>query len=78
MKKAILSNWSVIRALRLIIGVGILYEGIITNDVLFGLAGLLFTGMAIFNRGCCGSQACYSPPKKISAAGKDITYDEIV
>ena len=78
MKKAILTNWTFIRALRLIIGIGILYEGIISNDVLFGLAGLLFTGMAVFNKGCCGSQACYAPAQKTSAAEKDITFDEVV
>ncbi|ASU36408.1 hypothetical protein [Mucilaginibacter xinganensis] len=77
MKKAILSNWSFSRALRMVMGIVILYQAITTGEILIGLAGLLFTAMAVFNAGCCGSE-CYVPLKKEPANSKEVTYDEIV
>jgi hypothetical protein len=78
MKKAILSNWSFPRILRLIIGIVILYQAINAEDILIGLAGLFFTGMAVFNMGCCSSGGCYTYVKKDVATSKDITYEEVV
>ena len=78
MKNAILSNWSFTRILRLMIGMVILYQAINAGDILIGLAGLFFTGMAVFNMGCCGSGGCYTSVKKDAATSKDITYEEVV
>ncbi len=81
MKDAVLNNWSIIRFLRLGIGIAIIVQGIIASDLLFGLAGLLFSGMAVFNAGCCGTSACAPPPVKNSSSvskDKEITYEEVV
>lgn len=79
MKQVIFSNWNFIRLLRLIMGVAILVQGVITKDVLFGIAGLLFTGMAVFNLGCCGGTGnCAAPPQKKDTVSKDIYYEEVV
>lgn len=82
MKDVVFNNWSIIRFLRLGIGLAIIVQAIIASDILFGLAGLLFTGMAVFNAGCCGSSACAPPPpaKNTSSVSKDkeITYEEVV
>ena len=55
MKDIIFKNWNVIRFLRLGIGLAIVVQAIIASDVMIALAGLLFTGMAVFNAGCCGT-----------------------
>ena len=77
MKESLFSNWSIIRFLRLGIGLAIIVQAFIAKDLLFGLAGLLFTGMAVFNAGCCGTSGCSVPVKK-NTAKKDVTYEEVV
>lgn len=78
MKQMIVGNWNFMRVFRLIIGVAILVQSVIAKDMLFGLAGLLFSGMAVFNIGCCGIGGCYANPKINSKTLKEIEYEEVV
>ena len=78
MKQKIFSNWNLMRALRLVIGLAITIQGFIANDKLFIIAGLLFTGMALFNIGCCGAGGCNTPITKNDKPVKDISYEEMV
>lgn len=78
MKDAILTNWTFFRVLRLLIGLGIIIQAFISKDTLFGVAGLIFTSMAVFNMGCCGVGGCATPPKKLDTNSKGITYEEVV
>lgn len=78
MKEVIFTNWTISRFLRLIIGVAILVQAFVSKDTLFGIAGLLFTSMAILNLGCCGTVGCSTPPKKKDENVKDISYEEVV
>ncbi|SDM68174.1 hypothetical protein SAMN05421813_11962 [Daejeonella rubra] len=78
MKDLILNNWNIIRFLRLGIGVAIIVQAIIAADILFGLAGLLFAGMAVFNASCCGGGACATPPPGKKSGSKDVSYEEVV
>ena len=81
MKQSILFNWSFFRFLRLGIGIAILVQAVMAKDALFGIAGLLFTGMAVFNIGCCGMGGCTTAntlTKKTSETIKDIPYEEVV
>lgn len=81
MIQTILSNWNFIRLLRLIFGIATIVQAIMAKEVVFGIAGLLFTGMAIFNIGCCGLGGCNSPnisSKNSNTNTKDIAYEEVV
>lgn len=78
MKHTILSNWSIIRFLRLGMGIAILVQAVIAKDILFAIAGLVFTAMPVFNIGCCGTQGCYVPADKDQDKAKEITYEEVV
>ena len=78
MKQTILSNWTLMRFLRLAIGIAILVQAVIAKDILFAFVGLLFTAMPLFNVGCCGTNGCYTPDKKNVDAKKDIGYEEVV
>jgi len=78
MKQTILSNWTVMRFLRLGIGISILVQAIITKDILFAFAGIIFTAMPVFNVGCCGTGGCYVPPQKNQDKSKEIIYEEVV
>jgi hypothetical protein len=78
MKQAILSNWNIMRFLRLVIGISIIVQAIMAKDLMFGFIGLLFSGMALFNIGSCGSGGCYVPAKATTETKKDIGYEEVV
>jgi hypothetical protein len=78
MKQTILSNWNLFRFLRLAIGVAIMVQAILVKDGMLVMAGLLFSGMAVFNVGCCGTTGCYPPAKKRTESTGDITYEEVV
>ena len=77
MKAIIFSNWNIIRFLRLGIGLVILVQAVMAADILFGLIGLLFTGMAVFNASCCGAGSCAAPPAKNDNGSKEISYEEV-
>lgn len=78
MKKAIFTNWTFIRFLRLGMGIAIIVQALIAKDLVFGFLGLLLTAMPLFNIGCCGTQGCYVPPVKNRDNANDITYEEVV
>jgi len=53
MKEVLLNNWNFIRIVRLLAGIAIIVQAIANKDAVFGVAGFLFTIMALFNTGCC-------------------------
>ena len=73
MKQAILNNWSFIRFFRLAAGIAIFVQAVISKDFVLGFAGLFFTGMAVFNTGCCGTGGCYTYEKKDTGTTKEIS-----
>lgn len=77
MKDLIFKNWNLVRFIRLGIGLFILVQAVIAADVLFGLAGLLFTGMAVFNAGCGSTGTCTPSRPRSRSVSKDITYEEV-
>ncbi|MEI7628850.1 MAG: hypothetical protein WCJ80_11445 [Bacteroidota bacterium] len=77
--KNILSNWNFMRAVRLILGVIIIVQGIEAKEWMYAFAGILLSGMAVANIGCCGVGGCQVPTRKenVLTNHKDITYEEI-
>ncbi|WP_438946824.1 hypothetical protein [Sediminibacterium sp.] len=78
MKEIILSNWNWMRVIRLLAGIAIIIQAIANKDTVFGVAGVLFTIMALFNTGCCGVGGCNTPIQKSNKSTEDITYEEVV
>lgn len=78
MKNRILSNWTLPRILRVIIGIVIIGMAISRADIASGIIGAIFTGMSVLNIGCCGSGACYTPVKNSKKGSKDISYEEVI
>jgi hypothetical protein len=78
MKNRILGNWTLSRILRVIMGIVIIGEAISRADITTGILGTIFTGMGVFNIGCCGSGACYTPLKNSKKDSKDISFEEVV
>jgi hypothetical protein len=78
MKKLNLQNWNFFRVLRLVAGIAILVQAILARDILFGIAGLWFTAMPLFNIGCCATGNCSTGTKKLTEPEKEISYEEVV
>lgn len=78
MKKAILNNWTLVRALRVIIGLVIIAEAIQRKDVISTIAASVFTALGLFNVGCCGSSSCALPVKRNELNNNDVSYEEVV
>jgi len=78
MKQTILSGWNLYRVLSLVRGLMVVVQSIILKDVFFGLMGLLLSGLAILNIGCCGVGGC-----QVNTRGNhehkttDISYEEV-
>ena len=78
MIQKIFSNWNFMRVLRLGIGITILIQAILAKEVLFGIAGLLFSSMAVLNIGCCSTTGCSVKTKRNSETPKEATYEKVV
>ena len=78
MKDLVFNYCNIIRFLRLVIGLAIIVQAIVASELLFGLAGLLFTGMAVFNTSCLGSGSCATKPPLNKTGSKDVSYEEVV
>ncbi len=76
MMKAILNDWSVMRGLRLIMGIIALVQSVIQKDIKLGIIAGFLLLTAIANVGCCGSRGCavnYGNRKKES----EVVYEEL-
>lgn len=77
-KSTILTGWNLMRIIRLIFGIVIIVHSIKQHQFLFGLLGLLFAGMAVFNIGCCVAGGCGVPTNKNKNTSTEISYEEVV
>lgn len=76
--KNYLSNWNLMRIIRLILGIVIIAQGFQAHQWMFVALGGLFTLMPLFNVGCCSTAGCgtnYSSRKPTGT--EDITYEEV-
>lgn len=80
MKQILFSNWTFLRLLRLLMGLAIAVQAVVAKDAMFGIAGFLFTLMALFNTGCCAAGSCYTGTKPAAKKGatENIQYEEVV
>jgi hypothetical protein len=77
-KQRLLTNWHVMRIVRLAIGVWMLVVAVQTRDWVVGLFSAFFLYQAVTDTGCCGSQGCYAPPvRKAKALTEEVEYEEI-
>jgi hypothetical protein len=66
------------RILRLMAGLAITVQGLYAADGWFAIAGMLFTALALFNLGCCGSMGCGYTNNTSSKNMEETTYEEVV
>jgi hypothetical protein len=72
-------RWDFMRILRLVIGVTVIGQAVMMQELLLAIGGGMLTTMAVLNIGCCGSQGCgVNPRKDIAARGLEETkFEEI-
>lgn len=82
MKKRILTNWTFTRGLYLLMGVVIIIQSVISQQLLGFAMGSYFAAMGLFAFGCA-SGSCFSgncsvePKQKPNAGVQDIEFEEI-
>jgi len=75
--KAILQQWNFMRVIRLLLGIGILINGIVTKDVTSIILGIVFAAMPVFNIGCCGTNGCAVNINPSVKNKTNIDYEEV-
>lgn len=75
--KAILQGWNFMRMLRLVLGLAILVQGIVSKDTITIILGAAFAGMAFANIGCCGAAGCAVNPRSTNKKTENIHYEEV-
>ncbi len=68
------------RFIRIVLCIIIIVQGVAGKNVMFAIAGILFTVLALFNAGCCAGGQCYSGNAKPNKTNntKQIEYEEVV
>ena len=82
LKRRLLTNWHMMRVLRLVIGAMLLITGFQAHDWVTGLFSTFFIYQAVTDTGCCGSGGCYTgnakTDKPLVQTTEEITeYEEI-
>lgn len=63
------------RAIRLVIGIAILIQGIISREIMTMVLGGIFSGLALANVGCCGATTCSIT--RATGSTRKIQYEEL-
>ncbi len=75
---SILTGWNIMRALRLVIGIVIVVQGIQANEWMLVVMGGLFSLMPLFNVGCCATGNCAVPNRPARRKeSEEIEYEEV-
>lgn len=77
-KQTLLTNWNLMRFLRLGIGIYIAVQAIETLSAFSGVVAVFFIYQAVTNTGCCGSNGCAVPLKKSNPdKTQEVDFEEI-
>jgi hypothetical protein len=76
LKDRLLTNWHIMRIIRLGMGIMMLVMGIQSKDWLLGLFSTFFLYQAVTDTGCCGSQGCAPARPAKDVVKQTLTTDE--
>jgi len=71
-KYMLLNGWTVMRWVRLLLGLVFAYQAISQHDSISALLSVFLLVQAITNTGCCGAQGCTVPPKQ----GRELSVED--
>ena len=75
--KKYLSNWNIMRVLRLALGVFVIVQGIMDNQWMLAAFGALFALMPLMNISCCGTTGCRIPNIRGDKKLEKVNYEEV-
>ncbi|MCE3278758.1 MAG: hypothetical protein K0S44_949 [Bacteroidetes bacterium] len=80
MMNTLFQNWTFIRGLRLLLGVIVLIQSIVSKDILMGGMSTFLIATAVFDFGCYGSSGCgtNSDKNKNTNTIEDVEFEEVV
>lgn len=76
-RETLLTNWHLMRWIRLFMGIYAATVAIQMHDTFSGIIAALFLFQALTNTGCCGAGSCTVPIGKKHEPVKDIEFEEI-
>lgn len=76
-RQTLISNWHLMRTIRLVAGIFIAYQAIQNQEVFSGLIAAFFLFQAITNTGCCGSNGCSVPTSTYKDKNQKVSFEEI-
>jgi hypothetical protein len=77
-KYLLFNGWTVMRWVRLLLGLAFAYQAIIQHDSISALLSVFLLVQAITNTGCCGVQGCSVPQKQGSTHSvEDSRFEEV-
>lgn len=74
---SLFKNWNIFRLLRLILGVMVLVQGIISTELVWIIFGSMLTLLPLLNAGCCSASSCNIPSQPNKNQPEEITYEEV-
>jgi hypothetical protein len=78
MKERLLTNWHMLRWLRLIAGIAIAAQALYLKEWMLFVAGIIFAAIALFHGGCCAGYDCNNYNSSIVKNEKETEYEEVV
>lgn len=76
--RTLLTNWNAMRLLRLVLGIGVLVQGLNNTEVLYLVLGGMLVLTALANVGCCGTTGCAVSTRKTKPIEeKEVVYEEV-
>lgn len=76
--RTLLTNWNVMRVIRLILGIILIVQGAGNGEVLYFVLGGALALMALANAGCCGAGGCAVDTRpRAQKEEKEIVYEEV-
>jgi hypothetical protein len=76
MKELLTSNWTFLRALRLLLGGAFLLSAYMQQDIIPAFIGGLFIYQSVMNTGCAGG-SCAAAVKGTTKTVEDVEFEEI-
>ncbi len=77
-KLTLLTNWSLMRWIRLLAGLFFAVQAVQLHDVIAGVIATMLLVQAFTNTGCCGVSGCAVPTtEKKSDLTQEVEYEEI-
>ena len=74
--KAMLTNWSIMRALRLLLSIAVLVQAMVLKDFTVGLLGTFLLSIVLAYIGCFGASSCILSSKQNKRL-KQIEYEKM-